>query len=823
MVSRKASASPGTAVPVPDLTNAVRAAQLKAARASLHQTKVWHRSLTELKALCLVSGYTRPSGRAAGPWGDQTQVAPPGSDKSPEIAEIESVREQIASALEFEHPCYRLHGALPDDLVAAAAWICDHRLDISEARRERTSRLSHVAKALSGWTTELYEAAPECVSTAKLPHVHVAFVDCLAHAMGWPDDHLVEHCVLGCPPVGDIPDSGVFVAKEDPAAMRLDELSHEGWLNELERLISREGPDPEKADDLRTLWARTQKEVTDGWATPVGNRAALAVVYAAEIAAGRCRPMVRFGVSQHGKLRPCDNGRSSFHNSCTHLHETIRCESVDFPARVAGLFYERLGERTEWGMALGTEDIASAYRRAMCSEPGLTLFAQWDPELGEVVYFRLQGFNFGLKSAVVWFNRLSMFLCRAAVRFCPVTTGCYFDDFASCEPSFCGQTGRTALRSLAELVGLPFSDDVAKSHPLSSTCTWLGVEFDFTGFSATRVVACCVTARRQAGLLEFISDVLRRGTFDDTLGADRLCGKLQFSLAWSTNRVGRAAMQPLHAAASRRQRISGLPEPITAAARLALEFFERLLTAGLPGRRFDLRRGDRAAILIWSDAMYEPDSGEPAGVGFVVFVPSPEGGKGGRWFYSYGSVGEEFISRFLARKQYIGQLEQLAAVAVYYTLAGVPGMREQLRDAPVVHFVDNYAAAQSLCKGYATAVDSALIVHSMWALVAELGCCPWLSYIRTKGNVADIPSRYFQCRTEGEEEEFAVEMEYIRRGLGAQPTEFIEMVVPSSLDWVDITAALRASELLTGGAAPVASASSAAPPRKRRRPTPRPA
>ena len=109
--------------------------------------------------------------------------------------------------------------------------------------------------------------------------------------------------------------------------------------------------------------------------------------------------------------------------------------------------------------------------------------------------------------------------------------------------------------------------------------------------------------------------------------------------------------------------------------------------------------------------MYSTEEGVVAGIGFVVFVP--DGDVGGRWYYSSSTVGDDFLSRFIERKQYIGQLEQLAAVAVYYTLALHLVLRAVLRDAPVIHFVDNYAAAQSLCKGYATAIDSARIVHAM--------------------------------------------------------------------------------------------------------------
>ena len=249
-------------------------------------------------------------------------------------------------------------------------------------------------------------------------------------------------------------------------------------------------------------------------------------------------------------------------------------------------------------------------------------------------------------------------------------------------------------------------------------------------------------------------------------------------------------MQPLYAAIERSR--SGGGDGVGEADVLSLEFFERLLAAGLPGRVYDFSREEAVRpVLIWSDAMYETGSGCAAGIGFVVFVP--RGARGGRWYYSASTVGAEFMRRFMKRKQYIGQLEQLAAVAVYYTLALHPELREVLRDAPVLHFIDNYAAAQSLCKGYASAIDSARIVHAMWSLVGVVGCCPWFSYIRTKGNVADIPSRLEQDRGGAEEAAFRAEMEFVRRGLprsgGARSVE-LDCRVPAVAEWTSIAASL---------------------------------
>ena len=73
--------------------------------------------------------------------------------------------------------------------------------------------------------------------------------------------------------------------------------------------------------------------------------------------------MVRFGVWQCGKLRPCDNGRSSLHNLAAELFERLTVESADFPARAAALYAELMGDSMSFAFTLGAEDVQAAYRR----------------------------------------------------------------------------------------------------------------------------------------------------------------------------------------------------------------------------------------------------------------------------------------------------------------------------------------------------------------------------------------------------------------------------------------------------------------------------
>ena len=87
------------------------------------------------------------------------------------------------------------------------------------------------------------------------------------------------------------------------------------------------------------------------------------------------------------------------------------------------------------------------------------------------------------------------------------------------------------------------------------------------------------------------------------------------------------------------------------------------------------------------------------------------------------------------KEQYIGQLELLAAVVAYTTFPDL------LAGQHVIHWIDNESAVYSLAKGYSGAADSARVVNLFHACVAQLGVTPWLEYVGTDDNIADLPSR----------------------------------------------------------------------------------
>lgn len=708
-------------------------------RQRMRGSPVYKSALAVLQALALFTGHVRPAASTE-PWAMQAKALMPHDPRDFPASRLADVASHIAAAMDMDHPLDELHSSLPPDILRAAEWITASGSETNELRKARLALIAKAASELLSWSSFFSEGSPEHIRGMKPPLPHYALFSCIGDAIGWPDELLFEDLILGAPCVGVCPDSGVFRADDQPASVQLDEMAHGDWNRKVASSLFASGSKPDRQDDLATLWERTQKEVRDGWASPIGSVASVDDIHEIDhLLGGReeWRCSMRFGVWQKGKLRPCDNCRDSLHNAATTLFERLVTDTADFPARAAALFSELVGDAASFSMLLGTEDIEAAYRRVPCRHPQYTIFAQLDPSSGRVFFFRLQGFNFGLKSAVVQFNRIAHFICRASARLLPLCASHFFDDFAVCEPSF-ARGGQFLLRGFADLLGFSFAGarvGDGKSVAAALSNTYLGVVHDFSSFFAKGQMCCYVSAERVQKISESIDAILDAGSFAGSRGAAKLCGQLQFSLCWSAYRFGRAALQPIYRAQSYRR-----SAPFTDPLRRALVFLRETLADAdgkprLRPRVLSLRRRRKLRpILVWTDAMWSPSEDSPARIGFVVYVPNDDGA-GGSWYHSSLVIPEVFMRLFAVRTQYIGQLELLAAVAVYYS------MPEVFRGRRVLHFIDNASALAAIVKGYSSSEDSARVVHSFWALVSGLSSDVWMVYVRSEANVADMPSR----------------------------------------------------------------------------------
>ena len=474
----------------------------------------------------------------------------------------------------------------------------------------------------------------------------------------------------------------------------------------------------------------------------------------------------RFGVPQNDAVRPCDDGTASGFNAAVHMFESLRLIAADWPARMARAFADYLPHDGSWDLWLSTDDVGKAFRQVTCAQPWYTSVAIKNPHTGEVEFFTMGGFNFGLASAPNQFNRITHHMTLIAQHLFAAACGYYYDDVPCLDPGFAmgpletrgdDTFGEEAQRAhphhyhlfgthrgssqwcvglVAFLLGFPFSQK--KRVKPSRAAKFLGVISDFTLFASTGSVRMFVAKERRAKIAEAIRKVLRAGSISGA-AASRLAGKLSWATGWTAWRFGRAVIQPLFEASKR-------AGSFTASAALtgALTFFLSTLPL-LPDHviRIFYPRGTPPCrrVYLWTDACWEAASLlRPAGLGIVLLVPAhyDEAGKYHRhqWFYAEANCPADFIARFcLPRKQRIGELELLAAVCAYLTFA------DQLRGCKVIHWIDNTGALAALIKGYAKAADLAKIVHAFAATNIGLQCEPWFEYVRSKANIADFPSR----------------------------------------------------------------------------------
>ena len=94
----------------------------------------------------------------------------------------------------------------------------------------------------------------------------------------------------------------------------------------------------------------------------------------------------------------------------------------------------------------------------------------------------------------------------------------------------------------------------------------------------------------------------------------------------------------------------------------------------------------------------------------------------------------QWLMRF-ERKTYIAILEAIAVLSLYITYP------RHLAGRRVLHFVDNTVALSALVHGYVGKEDLAGIVNAYHAIVTGLRAWPYLEYVPSKANIADLPSR----------------------------------------------------------------------------------
>ena len=143
--------------------------------------------------------------------------------------------------------------------------------------------------------------------------------------------------------------------------------------------------------------------------------------------------------------------------------------------------------------------------------------------------------------------------------------------------------------------------------------------------------------------------------------------------------------------------------------------------------------------------MYSDSSNPPGRIGIVIYDPeAPEHVQGQpldddavdyRWRHASAVVDRETLEAFTPRKQYITQLETLAAVLAYTSRPS------QFRGRDVIHFIDNSGALAIIAHGYSKDLDCGRLSHFYHSIAAAIQTTVWFEYVPSAANISDLPSR----------------------------------------------------------------------------------
>ena len=672
---------------------------------------------------------------------------------------------------------------LPRDLRLAIDMLVRNGAEIKRMRRERLHELRALARELEPLRATLDRCKIENASLIAA-RMNVAFLAAATDAMEWPDVEQPFRYVKGFPIVFDINDSRVFRPDEQPAEVSRAsfEKNNTRMVSQISREIAESVTSGDADDRLRRTecWNRTKEEIRDGLVGKPRSRAWMDKKHGR----GKWRCLGRNAIIQKGKWRCIDNGKRSKHNAATTLHERITCGRADFPVTVARAIAKSMRlhptiggvakrrsfrSRVRAGLRMrhGTNDVGAAYRHAPNSQPEYSNVAVWNDDEKCVSYCELPGHNFGLKSAVVNFNRYPEIATCFARRVLWVLSEHYYDDNDTAEPGWAGDSGQECLEEIFgdRFFGFPF--DVGKKARMREANEYLGVVSSFERISEG-LLHMDVTQKRRGKIQELVQHALAKRSLPSGIAAS-LFGKSRFMLSPAYGSLGKACLQPIMQREHRPKE-----HELNAELEDSLEFID-FVCDHMPPLALQLVPDDARPVVIFTDAEGKRRKGgrAPSGhLGFVAYHPV----HGKAW--GACKVPESFtalLDKIKMRDTYIGQYELAAAIAVFLSLPA-----EWMRGRPVELWIDNSGAIGALLRGYSGKPDCARIVNLFHFTVAKLGITSlFIDYVPSESNPADVPSRLHEM-TAGQAAE-------AMRPFGDRITMTVPMFADANGEWLSST------------------------------------
>jgi len=495
----------------------------------------------------------------------------------------------------------------------------------------------------------------------------------------------------GSPIIGEFSAPGVYCDLATPRGKPRDPLAEaaDRWA-ELPKLFRRDS-------DRAALWESAMAEVQMGWLGPP--------VPADAVDKASCRPVRRFGVSQSGKLRACDNCRRSGTNNAAMVLSKLRLPMPEDLAEVASIVG---GRKT--GVDVFICDHRSAFKQlpVFPGHSDLALVTLARPADGAIFCFRPRTLVFGASAAVLGYNVVARTIASVFVRLFNIPVVNFFDDFAGAFPTGAGRAAADYFVEFCSLLGFECKVEKTEAGP---ALNFLGIHVDCAGVAP--VLSLPEDKRLRYGGL--VRDILLRASCRPDEAAS-LAGRLNFATGALWGRGPRVFIKPLY------RQSEGVSNAISTPLRAALNWWESYL--GDPKARTYSSPSTKISGIIHTDASLR-------GIG-VAWLP--RNGRP-RVFASSVSPGSRPLDKKGGNRIYLLELTAALAGAELLSTLVSDGRRN------VVFGVDNNAALVALLRGHGSSALATELVARFWAAVEKSKSIIWIDRVRSKANRADRPSR----------------------------------------------------------------------------------
>ena len=538
--------------------------------------------------------------------------------------------------------------------------------------------------------------------------INAAALFCLMQGAGLKGPRWIRQLISGFPLVGTLSQKSVYPV--DPKVDRRPELSP-NRLFDSSRIRFEERAAKAGWENALALWKDASEQQQSDWLTPPFPLR-FSSSKSCTIMGRKLNIAFRFGVSQGEKLRACGDLRHSLTSLACSIMTPIKLVSWDHVAELCRLVSS---SRSDWQFLKAGHEAAYKQLPLKPSRATLAAIALRSPSDKRRYGFLIRTMMFGAVAAVLHYNAFSRTLAELANFYLGIPLLSFFDDFGALTPSSLTLLALKTFTSFCSLLGIKLKSEKSDCGP---RLTFLGIEGYFpckANGMRLRVPLPETKAQKWAPLLQQVLTGRKIGIVE----LESLIGKLSFSQTCLFGKFARTQLRPLYKKLHGRFYSTELSSREHSAIRWWLATIKELRPRIAQGLN------SHPDLILFTDAA----TSNPLIAG-VLFKP-----RSTRAIQlTTGRAPSAWLRRFNVKNKIFGP-ELLAPLAFIWS------HQDLMRGKACTIYLDSNNALAALLRGDSCDSFVVAMVAFFWKLVQKLGMAVWLGRVKSKLNVADLPTR----------------------------------------------------------------------------------